>query len=131
MPPSARNIDPGTTPTAPVAVMAKGGLEFQVVQVIKGELATQEYDSGLVAMPAADTPVTASRVYLENVYLFNATDEIRLVTIQNGASSVRLLDQYPIAPREKLEVARDGAEIIGIRHNADAAGVTVQYKGFA
>jgi hypothetical protein len=126
----SRTIDPGPSPSIPVAVKVKGGVEFQGTIPIVGDLATDEYDSGLIALPTSDTQVVASRIYMANLFLHNTTDQTRRVTIQNAAQTIKLLDQYALPARGILNLPRTGAELVGLRWFADAAGVNGQVKGY-
>jgi hypothetical protein len=128
---SALNIDPGASPTAPVAVRLRGGANFQGVTPIHGDQATDEYDSGLITLPAVDTQLVAGRIYIGNLFVRNHSDEVRRVTIQNAAQSIRLLDEHELQPGEILNINRGGAEIVGVRWSADvAASVVAQIKGW-
>lgn len=130
--PSARNIDPGTAPSAPCAVKVKGGLEFQGVWTVEGDAATDDYDSGLVAVPAADTQLTALTVYVKTIRFFNRhATAVRKVRVRNSAGIFRYED-LPIPPKEAAEFNYMKAnEMVGIHwsHDGAAGEVTGQITG--
>ena len=131
--PSARNIDPGTSPTAPVAVKVKGGLEFQQVSLIEGDGATDDYDSGLVAVPTADTQLTAATVYVKTVRFFNRHQTaVRKVRLRNTAGIFRYED-LELQPKQAFEVTYGKANaMVGLHwsHDGGAGEVTGQITGF-
>jgi hypothetical protein len=128
---SSRLLDAGSAPAVPCAVKVKGGLEYQGVITVEGDLATDDYDSGLQALPTGTTQLTSARIYRKSITLYNATDAIRTVTIENSAQSQKVLDAYPLQPRQSKEINyAKAAEIIGLRWHADAAGVQGQITGF-
>ncbi len=128
---TGRSIDPGATPSAPVAVKVKGGVEFQGVIPVRGTSATDEYDSGRQAIPAALTQVTASTVYIDKMIFTNRTQQVQYVTVQNTAG-LTLLDAYPLPPSQTEVKDLGGAESVGVHWHAggNANSVNGQITGW-
>jgi len=137
MPFATRSIDPGTTPSVPVAVDQVGGADYQrtklanpnadqtgaygtdadPMRVRNRELGTNDYDSGLQNLPNADTQLTAATVYVKTVFLHNLTAQVQRVNVRNTAG-VYLLKDYDMAPHEIVNLPRHGAELVGIHWQA-------------
>lgn len=120
--PTAKLIDATEGSTAPIGVAANP-LKVRVFQ--RG---TQAFDTGFVAVPTGDTVVTSGTVWADSVWIHNTTANVRRITIQNTGGT-KLLNDVQLMPEQVLVLPRYKAEMVGIRWQADAAGIVAQIVG--
>lgn len=150
MPFGTTSIDPGATPSVPVARDSIGGDIYQRVKIANPNAdnagaygidsdpirvrprrkGTADYDSGNVAVAnGAPASVTTSTVNLEGGYVSNNSTSNRLVTIQNTADLVHWA--FLLGPQEHraLPIMGGAFVMVGIEIGADGTGVTAGFWG--
>jgi hypothetical protein len=143
------DIDPGATPSVPVAVDAISSVNYQINKLADGtegstsaigvdanpfkvknrRRGTADYDSGRVAVATPDpAEVTASTIYPESGIVTNTTTSARVLTLTNAADDTLLI--LTLAPKStvQLPVPASGAWV-GLKAGADGAGVVLQIAG--
>lgn len=144
------DIDPGNTPSEPVAADVISTVNYQRIKLADGTegsttatginanplkvqqrtRGTSDYDSGNSAVPAVDTEVTPTTTYVDKILLTNISDLARTVTLTNTAGNA-ILSQYALAPRSSVVLDLGGMECVGLRWSASAgSAVRGQIRGW-
>jgi hypothetical protein len=143
------SIDPGSSPSLPVAVDSISsalyqrnkqvdptegstsaiGVDANPWKVKPRRFGTSDYDSGRIVAPSSATQITATTTYVERILLTNLTDTERSYTLTNAADA-EVISQYPIAPRMSVVLDLGGMAIAGLKHLASAgSAVAIQIVG--
>jgi hypothetical protein len=117
-------IDPTVDSTTPVGTAANP------MKVLPLERGTQIYDSGNVAVAAADSSVTTATAYVKRVIVRNITSSQQVFSATNTAGTV-YYNAVPIPPNATVIFDEGGAEWVGIRAHAggQASALRAQFVG--
>lgn len=98
----------------------------------QGAVMGVNYDSGLIAMPAVDTLVTAVATKVEVLLLVNLTTELQAVTVtDNAGAPLTYVAGRELEALEVLPLLLGGLSMAGVRwHAANAGAVNAQVRGY-
>jgi hypothetical protein len=120
--PTTKLIDATEGSIAPIGVAANP------LKVRAWQRGTQAFDTGLLEVPLIDTAVTGVSVWADLVWIHNTTSNVRRLTIQETGGA-KLLNDVQLLPEQVLALPRGKAVMVGIRWQADGAGVMAQIVG--
>lgn len=89
------------------------------------------YDSGLVAVPDTETPVTAVTTRVTTLLVINDATQLRHLTLKDGAGGT-YITAMPVNPKALLALALGGAEFasgVNVNCNSGQTGLKVQVVG--
>lgn len=96
------------------------GIDANPLKVKNRRRGTSDYDTGISAVPASATQVTASTTYLERILLTNITAAQHTFSLTDAADA-EVISQYPVGPRMSVVLDLGGMALAGIKWSADQA----------